>query len=179
MLPNVPNITSCAKIAGGSSVVKPTFPTIPGFGTTSGIIIGQGDITGSKKATCDNRRWYGSKELTTDHGLNTYDFEARWLAPAFPRFTTPDPLSTDYHPISPYAYCGANPINLIDPTGMDWIVNNESGMIIWVDNIQSAEDVPEGNAKLYTGLTKLSAGLGSTTSQVAGNNAITFNFINR
>ena len=36
----------------------------------------------------DNRRLYSAKKLTTDHGLNTYDFEARWLAPAFPRFTT-------------------------------------------------------------------------------------------
>ena len=31
-----------------------------------------------------NHRLYSTKELTTDHGLNAYNFEARWLAPAFP-----------------------------------------------------------------------------------------------
>lgn len=35
-----------------------------------------------------------------------------------PRFTTMDPLCEKYYSISPYAYCGNNPIKYIDPTGL-------------------------------------------------------------
>lgn len=34
---------------------------------------------------------------------------ARWL--------TPDPLADKFYPISPYSYCGGDPINNIDPDG--------------------------------------------------------------
>ena len=80
------------------------------------------------------RRLYSAKELTTDHGLNTYDFEARWLTPAFPRFTTPDPLATDYHPLSPYTYCGGDPINFSDPTGqyLVFIDNDRNFMMTYL-----------------------------------------------
>ena len=71
----------------------------------------------SATAPTVNRRKYGAKELTTDHGLNLYDFAARWHNPAFPHFTTPDPLAEKYYSTSPFAYCAADPINLIDPTG--------------------------------------------------------------
>ena len=67
-----------------------------------------------------NRRKYGAKALTADLGLNLYDFAARFQNPAFPAFTTPDPLAEKYYPTSPYVYCGGDPINLIDPTGMKW-----------------------------------------------------------
>ena len=66
-----------------------------------------------------NRRKYGAKELTADLGLNLYDFAARFQNPAFPAFTTPDPLAESYYPTSPYAYCSGDPVNLVDPSGMD------------------------------------------------------------
>ena len=69
-----------------------------------------------------NRRKYGGKELTTDCGLNLCDFSARWHNPAFPAFTTPDPMADTYTPLSPYTYCGGDPINQIDPTGKDFII---------------------------------------------------------
>ena len=100
-------------------------PILPGFGTLSAneIIItppqsGFPQIVIPSK----NRRLYSAKELTTDYGLNAYDFEARWLTPAFPRFTTVDPLAIDYGSMSPYAYCGGDPINRIDPTGNEGII---------------------------------------------------------
>lgn len=71
-----------------------------------------------------NRRKFGAKELTADLGLNLYDFAARWHNPALPGFTTPDPLAEKYRDISSYVYCAADPINLIDPSGMDiWNIN--------------------------------------------------------
>ena len=58
---------------------------------------------------------YGGKEWNTT--TSTYDFEARYLSPAFHRFTTMDPLAEKYYSISPYAYCAGNPVNLVDPDG--------------------------------------------------------------
>jgi uncharacterized protein RhaS with RHS repeats len=49
-----------------------------------------------------------------------YDFIARGYDPVTGRFLTPDPLAEKYYSISPYAYCGNNPVRYIDPTGM-WI----------------------------------------------------------
>jgi hypothetical protein len=51
--------------------------------------------------------------------LNLYDFVARGYDPVIGRFLTVDPLAEKYPWISPYAYCLNNPINFIDPTGME------------------------------------------------------------
>ena len=61
---------------------------------------------------------YGGKEWNAT--TSTYDFEARYLSPSFHRFTTMDPLCEKYYHISPYAYCAGNPINFVDPDGMQW-----------------------------------------------------------
>jgi hypothetical protein len=45
------------------------------------------------------------------------DYGARWKPDWY--FTTVDPLAEKYYSISPYAYCANNPINRIDPDGMD------------------------------------------------------------
>ena len=61
---------------------------------------------------------YGGKEFAEMHGLDEYDSEARWYYPAIMRTTTMDPLAEKYYDISPYAWCGNNPVNRIDPDGM-------------------------------------------------------------
>lgn len=61
---------------------------------------------------------YNGKEFDTNCGLNLYDYGARIMDPTLGgRFTTPDPLAEKYCSISPYAYCGGNPVNRIDPDG--------------------------------------------------------------
>ena len=78
----------------------------------------------SARAEGVNRRKFGGKELMSDHGYNSYDFAARHQNPAFPHFTTPDPLAEKFKHLSPHLFCAGDPINLIDPTGMDfWYVN--------------------------------------------------------
>ena len=61
---------------------------------------------------------YNGKELDQSHGLNQYDYSARFYDPAYNRFTTMDPLSEKYYSWSPYVYVGNNPMKYIDPTGM-------------------------------------------------------------
>ncbi|MFV0420286.1 MAG: DUF6443 domain-containing protein [Dysgonomonas sp.] len=70
------------------------------------------DVTG----TSTQPYKYNGKELDTRNGLNMYDYSARWKADWY--FPTVDPLAENYYSISPYAYCGNNPIRRIDPTGM-------------------------------------------------------------
>jgi len=74
------------------------------------------------------------------HGYDTYDYRARGMYPALMRFTTPDPLAEKYYSVSPYAYCGDNPIRYIDPTGMDWVENNQTKDITWNKNVTSANN---------------------------------------
>ena len=48
-------------------------------------------------------------------------------------FTTIDPHAESYYHLSPYSYCGGNPVNRIDPTGMDWYQNNQTSYYTWYD----------------------------------------------
>ena len=68
----------------------------------------------------DQQRYkYNGKELDRMHGLDWYDFGARWMDAALGRWHSIDPLCEKYYDVSPYAYCMDNPINRIDPDGRD------------------------------------------------------------
>jgi hypothetical protein len=58
------------------------------------------------------------------------------------RFTSVDPMAEKYYNISPYAYCANNPVNRIDPTGMDWI-ENKKGNVEWRKDA-TENNVPKG-----------------------------------
>ena len=72
---------------------------------------------------------YNGKELDRMHGLDTYDYGARQYNPVTARWDRMDPLCEKYYNISPYAYCGGNPVNRIDPDGREiWIYyDDENG----------------------------------------------------
>ena len=58
------------------------------------------------------------------HGLNTYDYGARQHDPILARWDRIDPLAEKEPEVSPYMYCGNNPIKYIDPNGKkkhNWI----------------------------------------------------------
>ena len=53
-------------------------------------------------------------------------------------FTTIDPHAENYYHISPYAYCGGNPVNANDPDGRDyWSTNDPSQILQFLNAIGS------------------------------------------
>ena len=124
---------------------KPTFPLQPTLDLTATYHLyafdHQGNILGvynTKNATLEqttdyypyglphatatyysdcNRRLYSAKELTTEAGLNTYNFESRLQYPAFPIFNRIDRFCEKYVELSPYSYAACNPIMNTDRTG--------------------------------------------------------------
>ncbi|MBR1564078.1 MAG: hypothetical protein IJ650_01895 [Paludibacteraceae bacterium] len=72
----------------------------------------------------DERFKFTGKERDAETG---YDyFGARYYdSRALTGWISPDPLMDKYPNISPYAYCGWNPINAIDPDGRDSIYIND------------------------------------------------------
>ena len=87
---------------------------------------------------------YNGKELDARKGLNWYDYGARHYDAALGRFTTVDPLAEKYYGISPYAYCGNEPVRRIDPDGKDWRVQ-----IFYDEETRRMQYLLTVNAALY------------------------------
>ncbi len=60
---------------------------------------------------------YNGKEFVTAHGLNEYYSQARMYYAPIMRTITMDLFAENYYHISPYAWCGNNPIAFVDPDG--------------------------------------------------------------
>ena len=90
-----------------------------------GYLFGESTNSGTQKYK------YNDKEFDMTHGLHWYDYGARHYDPCLMRFTTMDPMCEKYYNISPYAYCGNNPVNAVDPSGMDWYQNEENQYYTW------------------------------------------------
>ena len=69
---------------------------------------------------------YNGKELDRKFGLNWYDHGARHNDAAIGRWHSMDPMAEKYYGISPYTYCGGDPVNRIDFLGMDWYSHEDS-----------------------------------------------------
>ena len=114
---------------------------------------------------------FGGKEYDTMHGVDWYDFSARSHDPALGRFTTVDPKAEKYYSISPYAYCGNNPIRLVDVNGKEWgiIVNANGTMTITLNTtISSGSNLNLTAAQLDAYKTAISTQLNSTISEASG-----------
>jgi RHS repeat-associated protein len=97
-------------------------------------------------------RWnFSGKEKQTIRDLGWLDFSARMYANCeMPIFTTQDPLAEKYYSISPYAYCGNNPVNNIDPDGRDWFVNNENGNVFFIRGLSDLTKIDNLTADWLT-----------------------------
>ena len=85
---------------------------------------------GSLATSDDNSFRYNGKELQDRFFVDLYDSQAR-MQGMNGRFNSIDALAEKYRPISPYAYCGNNPIRFTDPDGRDWR-DKVAGVIIGV-----------------------------------------------
>ena len=63
---------------------------------------------------------YNGKEVQTVGGLGFTDYGARMYDDFTGRWFVPDPLAEKYASMSPYMYCGGNPISMVDVDGRDW-----------------------------------------------------------
>jgi RHS repeat-associated protein len=118
---------------------------------------------------------FGGKELDEMHGLNWYDFEARQLDAAIPRFTTMDPLAEKYYSVSPYAYCANNPVNNIDPDGKDYIMTIDlETMTITISGTYYASTQDLGSAQQAANAWNDQSG--SFSYQTSNGNAFNVNF---
>ena len=85
---------------------------------------------------------YNGKELDTKKGLNWYDYGARHYDAVVGRFITVDALYDKHFKVSPYVYCGNEPVGRIDPDGNDWRVqthyNRETDKIEYKITVRAA-----------------------------------------
>lgn len=52
-------------------------------------------------------------------GVPALDYGARLYSAETGRWLSQDPLGEEYYWMSPYAYCAGNPVDFVDPEGMD------------------------------------------------------------
>ncbi len=66
-----------------------------------------------------------------------YYYGARYYDPKISVWLSVDPLAAKKHnrPLTPYHFSANNPLNIIDPDGNDWFVNQESGETLYRPNL--------------------------------------------
>jgi RHS repeat-associated protein len=84
------------------------------------------------------RQQFTSKERDIETGLDY--FLARYYSSTQGRYSSPDPLLSSGRVNEPqswnrYNYCSNNPLNIIDPNGLDWwyLKNSENASPVWFD----------------------------------------------
>jgi RHS repeat-associated protein len=120
-----------ARIDGNldNSISKKYFYQTDNLGSTvavtdvQGKTVWSGDYTpfgkmASQDGILENVMQFTGKEFDKDIGL--YYFNARWMDSELGRFISEDPLAQDPNF---YSYCGNNPLNRVDPCGMEWYNN--------------------------------------------------------
>ena len=84
-------------------------------------------IAGSRESSHATQPYkYIGKELDRAHGLEWYDHEARHYDPVTGRWNTMDKICEKYYGISPYASCGDDPVNTVEP---DELIRQSRGII--------------------------------------------------
>ena len=94
---------------------------------------------------------YNGKEVDRMHGLHMYDYGARHYDPALCRFSTMDPMCEKYYTLSPYTYCGNNPVNAIDLKGDSIFVayEHQQQILEMINELSNGEFDIDDNGYLY------------------------------
>ena len=64
-----------------------------------------------------NEYLFQGKEMIVFEGFSLYDFGARFYNPRTLMWLTRDPLAEERPDLSPYVFCAADPVNMVDPDG--------------------------------------------------------------
>ena len=87
-----------------------------------------GGIMAESTSESVQRYKYNGKELDRMHGLEWYDYGARFYDATVAMWFNVDPLAEKASSYSPYSYCVNNPIIAFDPNGMEThVVSNSNG----------------------------------------------------
>jgi len=118
--------------ATNRKVVKATSTTVEQvahYYPYGGVI---GDIS-----TQEGRQKYKfeGKELDRSFGLDNYDIHARNYFAMLPMWDRVDPLAEKYYGISPYVYCGGDPVNSVDYDGRQVRPNGDKAMSIILNTL--------------------------------------------
>ena len=93
-------------------------------------------------------RGYTCHEHMDEFGL--INMNARIYDPALGMFISVDPLAQEYYNTYPYAYCGGDPVNAVDPTGKDAvIIINGNTITIKSEIVLTGENATTDLAQLY------------------------------
>ena len=114
---------------------------------------------------------YNGKELDMENGLDIYDYDARQMEATLGRFTSVDPMAEKYYSVSPYAYCGNNPVMLVDVNGKEWgIVLNANGTmtVTLAVNLRTSSDLNLTSSQIGEIKTAISTQLNNTFQDVSG-----------
>jgi len=82
-----------------------------------------GDSTINYASAPPNNYRYEGNELQTELNLSIYDVGTRYYDPVLGRWMGVDPIAEESDDLSPYGYVENNPINLIDPDGLQPYAN--------------------------------------------------------
>ena len=105
------------------------------YGTSSMNATGSSYLTTAPTGETFRQGFTGQEDQGPDFSLPYTDYGARQYSPALRRWLVPDPMSEKYYGISPYAYCAGDPVNLVDPKGMDyWILSRDGSLTHLCDN---------------------------------------------
>ena len=85
-------------------------------------------IANQRPCDYDERFKFTGKERDYESGYDA--FGARYYSCVFGHWLSVDPLADKYPNISPYAYCGWNPVRFVDPNGEDIYTFDEDGSFL-------------------------------------------------
>ena len=149
------NATNCKVVKAASTDVEQVTHYYP-YG---GVI---GDI--STQESTQKYKFEG-KELDRSFGLDNYDIHARNYFAMLPMWDRVDPLAEKYYGISPYVYCGGDPVNKGDYDGC-WVQCAVGAVIGGVIEAKSAIDSEEPMTDVI-----IAAGKGAINGAIAASGA--------